>query len=531
MAENKEKSPILREHFEINIENSLKINGTLISIEITSLEIKRELNGHSILNMVLYKKDNENLTYFERNNIIEIFAIGRLEDNTFAEETQIFKGIIDTAIFERDKIIIKGKSLSALLDRNPIYRAYQNLHFEEQDIYTQIKEQYSKNSPDAELDIILKKNGNSKGSNKSNEKEFYIQFGETNWQFIKRIASFTGLPIIHKDIYQETKEYINLIVGFNDFDDNTQKGNIDSINDKIKIKKIMELETYYILTFNGLLNPGDYLTMDNDGKNYIVYKMIIKFNKLNNGQILEFEYFVKDMVSYKVKEIRNKNIVGRALVGKVVEQGNAENKTIGKIALNFKFGDTFQTESKENCSFIPYTSIHSSEDTGSNMTPEIGSLVNVYFPSEREKDAFVKDAIIEVYNKNYHDVSKKTFIIGKDEKSVGLVMSELDGYIKIAGNYAGTGKDSSVYLKVKDGGITIKADNDKVLLTLDKEQILIKNRNAQVLINDTLVSLQSGDKSKMEVQNGKMILKSGSSSIEVAGSSVKINSPKTEAGC
>lgn len=534
MAENKDKSPIVREHFELNIGNALKINGEVVSIEITSLEIKRELSGHSTLDMILYKKDEENLSALEPNNKIELFAHGRLEDNSFAEEQQIFRGLIEKVTFERERILVKGKSMSGLLDKSPIYRAYQNLHFEEQEIYNKIIEFYLKDNSAPKLDIILKRDDNAKGKNKSNEKELYIQFGETYWQFIKRIASLTELPIINKDIYQGPEEFIDLIIGFKDVDENSQKGKINYRIDKVKIKKIMELETYYVLSFNGFLSPGDYLTIDEgisgqEIRDYIVYKAIIKFNKANSGQVLEFEYFVKDKVAYKAKRIYNSNILGKSLVAKVVEQGNEGNKNNGKIALNFKFGDLYQEDPKENCSFIPYTSIHSSENTGSNMTPELGSLVNVYFPSEKEKDAFVKDSIIETYDTKYHDPSKKTFIIGKDEKSVGLIISE-EGYLKIAGNNASTGEDSSVYLNVKDGGITIKADNDNVLLTLDKEKILIKNKDAQVLINDTLVKLQAGDKSIMEVQNGKMIVKSGSSSIEVAGSSVKIKSPKTEAG-
>ena len=63
MAENKDKSPIVREHFELNIGNALKINGEVVSIEITSLEIKRELSGHSTLDMILYKKDEENWVF------------------------------------------------------------------------------------------------------------------------------------------------------------------------------------------------------------------------------------------------------------------------------------------------------------------------------------------------------------------------------------------------------------------------------------------------------------------------------------
>lgn len=111
MAENKDKSPIVREHFELNIGNALKINGEVVSIEITSLEIKRELSGHSTLDMILYKKDEENLSALEPNNKIELFAHGRLEDNSFAEEQQIFRGLIEKVTFERERILVKGKSL------------------------------------------------------------------------------------------------------------------------------------------------------------------------------------------------------------------------------------------------------------------------------------------------------------------------------------------------------------------------------------------------------------------------------------
>lgn len=527
MAESSEKTPIEQNHYELNRDKSLKINGKIMNKEILSLDITREINSHSVLNLILYKSENEDVGDLEElNSLLEIVALGRTENNDFTEEKTVFTGIIDNVSFERDRIILRAKSTSYLLDKSKISRAYQNYNADEQAIYDEIKKVYAEINEETKLEIIYKTEDNKKEKNEKEEKGFFVQYEESCWEFVKRVASNTGLPLVNNDIFNSEEKKIDLLVGFKDMDENSKKGKIDSKNDKVSISKILNGKTSYKLSFNGILNPGDYINIDDLTDDFMVLKVLIKYNKVNSGQILNFEYFVSSKKIYKSKFIGNNKLAGRSLVGEVKEVGAEKDKTLGKVSVDFNFGDEIQKPGSAGNSFIWHATTYGGGDTGTCILPDIGDSVNIYFPNEKETDAYIRDSVRQVLDEKYHNVGMKSIIVGKDEKSVGILLSEEGGYFKIAGNNANTGKESSVYMKVKNGGITIKADNDNVMMIMSTDSILIKNKESQISVKDGLVSIASGSDSKIEIQDGKMILKSGSSSIDISDSGLNIKTTK-----
>jgi len=274
--------------------------------------------------------------------------------------------------------------------------------------------------------------------------QFIMQYGETDWTFIKRLASmnhtvvvadcstegvkyYFGLPRRQEEMQGEVTEYqTHFDIG--EYWEKKEKG-----------LSLMQGDTVsYVWESRDIYELGDWKTID--GKKRVVWKIETEMR----GNELYHTYYLKLASGIQTVKQYNPYLSGVSLLGTVTRIKNE------KVQVTL-FDDA--NAEAEACWF-PYASVYSSGDgTGWYCMPEKGDQVRLYFPTEREQDAYVISA--------YHDEAKLRrkpeikFWRNKEGKEVRLgpdsiLLTNNDGtYIELT--------DEDGIEMVSEGSITIRA--------------------------------------------------------------------------
>ena len=217
--------------------------------------------------------------------------------------------------------------------------------------------------------------------------QFIMQYEETDWDFIKRLASMNHSVVIADNSTKGEKYYF----GFPD-----RKKAIKS--DSIEYSICSDMQEYWRKKGKGLkIDPADTLNYvwtsreiyhlgdcgEVDGRKLTVWKIISEMK----GSILYHTYYMREKLGVQVPKLHNFRISGVAMSG-VVKSVSRE-----KVQVEI-FCDG--NKDKTGTRWFPYATVYSSEDgTGWYCMPEVGDKIRLYFPTEKEEDAYVISAYHE----------------------------------------------------------------------------------------------------------------------------------------
>ncbi|MBR4083890.1 MAG: hypothetical protein IKK33_06355 [Lachnospiraceae bacterium] len=220
---------------------------------------------------------------------------------------------------------------------------------------------------------------------------FLAQYNETDWEFLKRTASLIGevlLPIVNLEgiRYQmglksnELKELSNVL-----------EYSIENVLSEMRNKNSKGLDLVeneakqFRITTRDILYLGDRINFQNN--ELFVYEVIGKMV----DEELTFTYSCRSKSFFKVPYTPNEKIIGASLEGEVASVSG----TMIRVTLDCDNNNLIRG-SKE----FPFATVASSKDgSGWYCMPEEEDRVRLYFPSEREKDAYVISAVhLDVVN-------------------------------------------------------------------------------------------------------------------------------------
>lgn len=351
--------------------NKIIVESPIPIINVESFKIIEQYNEHSILYLIGYLKeykgnDIDGIWEFKENSNIKIKL------KTKKKELTLFSGIpMDikiTTIRELHKIELIIYSYSILLDIERKSRSFQNSNNLYIDIFKKIVGEYNG-------DTIYNL------SKELAQNQFILQYEETDWEFLKRIASHQEGMLL-PDILSEKP---NVYVG------------IPKLQDYVEIKPnysvSKNMEQYYIKNSNysdsSELNFIEYTIKSNfsynigDKINYKDTKFEIS-EKISNYErgILEFTYKLKKSDGIAQNRIFNENITGLTLEGKVIDR-----KTdVLKVHLDIDSSQDLETAYWFKLSTY-YTT---TGNTGFYSVPQIGDTVKLYVPTMSEVHAFIR---------------------------------------------------------------------------------------------------------------------------------------------
>jgi phage baseplate assembly protein gpV len=200
-----------------------------------------------------------------------------------------------------------------------------------------------------------------------------------------------------------------------------------------------------------------------DGQQLLVYQATI--TKIKSE--LKQECLLTTGNGFKPNPIRNRELVGVMLQGKVIDRQNDRVKV--HLAIDS------QQDSATACWFSYASFYAAAGHTGLYVMPELGDTVNLYCPCNDETEAFVINSLRGPGKLKVTDINTKSLrtSFGKD-----LIFDEHT--ITVIGKEGAQGQDTQVYLQLHDNGtINLYSDSN---ITIDAANNLIVNAGAKLSV-------------------------------------------------
>lgn len=425
-------------------------------INFLQVEGLKELNEHGSLKITgLISKDKEE-EYLEMAGEELWVKVNLLLEN--GNRTQFFHGILVGMAVKREGmasiLTLELKTGSFLLDIKKHTRSFQkeNISFEEI-IRTCVEEGGGK---------FVMEDGKKEGS-----KGFFLQYKETDWDFMKRLASYFQVPLIPEDRALGKKIYFGYRAEKNAMDIETDS--ISIIQDYGKYRKSQSLGVRglterdalsYCIGTRELYSLGDRVFIE--GREYVVGRI----KSWLKGQELYHEYHMVTTKAGLPKTAYNKELCGVSLKAKV----KAVEKTMVQVEIE-------EDENKGNCKsrLFDYATVYSTPDgTGWYCMPEVGDEVRMAFPSEKEEEAYVASSVHlgseggrrNPENKSWKNKQKKEILLTPDSilltnnKGMSIELIDEKGIQIVSSKDIEIESKGDIQIKSQKEGITMNAGKD-----------------------------------------------------------------------
>ncbi|BAU27203.1 late control gene D protein (GPD) [Aneurinibacillus soli] len=428
------------------MEYTLSSYGTIQFIspyEIQTLhEIKliQTINDHAKLSFTGIIAEEKQDCCIEEARSSHTITLHQIEDGNIVRT--LFNGIISQVESKvvRDiyYITIEAISHTYQMDVRKKSRSFQNKNM----LYTKLIEAITEPYPGSDyIDTV------SEGS-KINT--CMIQYNETDWGFLKRMASHFGAVLIAAAASEKPKFWFGMAEGRTGqlFEHPyTVKKSFPLYRKAIENNEAddPELNDYicYEVETTTFFTVGDRVTYKE--KQLVIIRVV---TAINNG-VLTHTYTLMPEKGSRQTRIWNDLISGSFLEGRVLEV----NKDTAKLHL--------QIDEKQDVSTaysFPYATFYTAEGhSGWYCMPEIGDNVRLYFPTNREEKAVVMNAVRKESDSPKMDHPEKKYWGTPHEKEILLAPEEM--VITVSDKQ---GKSSLVTIHEEDG-IEIRSDHPIVV--------------------------------------------------------------------
>lgn len=348
-------------------------------------------------------------------------------------------------------ISVEAVSNTYKLDLQPVDRSFQQIGLAYRSLMNQVISTY----PHADLiDYAF---------NESSLESMILQYQETDWQLLKRLASHFHTGIVPTAMDERILCYAGLPqLG--------SKGRLTVHNYRVqkrmdlyqqalraRIPNVLEHDfVFYEVESRQVLDIGH--EVEFNGKNLLVSQSVLL---LEQG-VIKRRYTLARAGSLVIPKQYNITIVGASVQGTVL----AVSKDTVKVHLNM---DTNQEEG--TACWLPYSTIYATADNaGWYFMPEQGDNVRIYFPTHEEKDAFATSSVA---------------------KSGGASAGGASGSGTASGSGAGAGAGGASSAAGANGGDpmqdpevkTLKTKNGKMIV-LAPDYVLISGEGVSILLED-----------------------------------------------
>ena len=498
----------------------IEIDGQQILWRDMKLEIDSRIGEHTIGKIKYIGSVNQLSLYdalIDRKGDKEIKILGRsnIADNTGNSTEKIFlNGVIkELQINETTAgaltVEITAISKSILLDRIPRYRSFQDPTL----TYSAIAEEINGNYGTNDGKIV------NVGEDMQALPRMTIQYNETDWEYLKRIASYTGQPVM---AYSD-----KVFVGFF----KNMPAQIPNLKYSQFGKRTKEERTYFKITgteFYPVATPIKLKTRNRVSGEEVENDYYVLENKIyNEGNMLKCEYILGKQTDYFVDPIPHEKIKGAVIEARTVHiartdesksnhgrsdgsSDNLEGRKIGAKPLNkyiekaenqnanvkervkasdiavmtldlteglMDLGENGQSfkDKYAGKSYFPYVTPYSQTNTGFTPAPEVNDGVALYFPNGNETKAFVIGALNNDGNGRFTDVANRNYHVGDSDFNMVLATNSLstsaassisqsassisesaDSISESAGNISNNAKS---YTEIVEGSKTLVAGN------------------------------------------------------------------------
>ncbi|BBM38074.1 hypothetical protein JCM16775_0781 [Leptotrichia hofstadii] len=515
----------------------IEIDGQQILWRDMTLKIDSRIGEHTV-GKIKYIASLQQINIYDaaidKDDDIKIIISGRSNisnENGDSNDKIFLNGIIDDIKLSEIKtgslvVEITCISKSIILDRIPRYRSFQDPSL----TYSAIAEEINKNYGANGEKII------SVGEDMKEVPRMTIQYNETDWEYLKRLASYTGQPVM--------PYYDKVLVGFLknqavQTPNTTYSQYGKSKKNKRTMYKITGTEVYPVSTPIKLKTRNRAGGEETENDYYVIESRIY-----NEGNTLKCEYTLGKQTDYFVDPIPHEKIRGAVIEARTVHiartdesksnhgrndgsSDNLEGRAIGAKPLN-KYIEQTENNQNENVkervkasdiavmtlnltegllklgengqsfedkyagkSYFPYITPYSQSNTGFTPAPEVNDRVALYFPNGNETQAIVLGAVNNDGNGRFTDVANRNYHVGDSDFNMMLAKDKLSTIAESSISH--TSKTISENADtIFESAKNIVNISDEYLEIIEKEKMIIASDISQVAQNKTNI-ISNGD--------------------------------------
>lgn len=322
--------------------------------------------------------------------------------------------------------------------------------------------------------------------------ELVVQYQETDWAFIKRLASQNHTVVVPDAETKGSKYYFGLPKR-----DAVITGDMQEYEKQCDMKAYWEKKnkglsvtpqdfTYYIWQSREIYQLGD--TGMIEGRPLIVWKIETKMR----GNELYHTYYMKPESAFQTIEQDNITVAGASLFGTVT---NIQREQV-QVTLQ-------EDENADHAGerWFPYATVYSSADgTGWYCMPEKGDQIRLYFPTGKEAEAYVASA--------YHDAGSGL----RSDPSVKFWRNKQGKEIRLA-------KDR-ILLTNNDGSYMEMSDEDGIELVSEGSIRIQAGARIEIASPNSLIEMNA--KKRISIRQGTTELTVDRDGFNVKGSRIKL---------
>ena len=501
---------------------NLEINSIIGEHTIGKIKYVASPNQLSLYDALIDKKGDKTVVVTGRSNISD--EAGNATDKIF------LNGVISKFRMRETKagalaVELVCSSKSILLDRIPRYRSFQNPTL----TYTDIAQEVNKNYNDGETLVNV-------GEDMKGVPRMTIQYNETDWEYLKRIASYTGQPLMassnkvlvgfFKNMPAQTPNLAYSYFGKETEAERTyyrvDGTEVYSVSTPIKLKirnrvSGEEVENDYYVIESRIYNEGNTLKCEYKlGKQTDYFVDPIPHEKIRGAVIEARTVHIARTNESKSKHGRNDgssdNLEGRTIgekpINKYIEKTeNSQNENVKErvkasdiavMTLNLtegllKLGENGQSfeDKYAGKSYFPYVTPYSQTNTGFTPAPEANDKVALYFPNGNETHAIVLGAVNNDGNGRFTDVANRNYHVGDSDFNMILAKDKLSTIAESSISH--TSKNISENADtIFESAKNIVNISDEYLEIIEKEKMIIASDISQVAQNKTNI-ISNGD--------------------------------------
>jgi len=557
----------------------IEIDGQQILWRDMTLKIDSKIGEHTV-GKIKYIASLQQINIYDaaidKDEDIKIIISGRSNisnENRTSNDKIFLNGIIDDIKLSEIKtgslvVEITCISKSIILDRIPRYRSFQDPSL----AYSAIAEEINKNYGANGEKII------SVGEDMKEVPRMTIQYNETDWEYLKRLASYTGQPVI--------PYYDKVLVGFLknqavQTPNTTYSQYGKSKKNKRTMYKITGTEVYPVSAPIKLKTRNRAGGEETENDYYVIETRIY-----NEGNTLKCEYTLGKQTDYFVDPIPHEKIRGAVIEARTVHiartdesksnhgrndgsSDNLEGRAIGAKPLN-KYIEKAENNQNENVkervkasdiavmtlnltegllklgengqsfedkyagkSYFPYVTPYSQSNTGFTPAPEVNDRVALYFPNGNETHAIVLGAVNNDGNGRFTNPDKRNFTLGNSQGGAnnGKPMYDFtldsEKFTMSTGNVISMESSGTINVAGRSNvGVISKTSNVNVIgsksvnSVVGSSKVTIDPNNINVNGNSS-VDIKGG--AKLSATGGQVSIGDGAGTTDIKGGKVKVH--------
>lgn len=419
-----------------------------------SLKVNKRYNEHSIVEMEFdFDKDlfYQTLLPFATGEKEQFKLCFRDVHTENSAEVEILVGYIET--MEIEKIMhnwrcrFKAISYSKKMDIKKKKKIYQDATMNMSSLFSQVGGSYQNISLNA-------------SANDCSMSGITVQYRETDWEMLKRVASRNGKALITAG---ET-----VFLGL----PSTEEKEVNMNRAKFGFYLNNCLNSRAILHSYEMFEVGDNLSIARDESTEKFSVIAVEIN-LNENNLITADYELEAKEKFKVKKIYNKNLRGLSLECKISNVESSDDKARVEIKF-YKNLDNKQISNGESggCagSFqFPYKTPFATSHTGMFCTPKIDDNAIFYIPEKEEKNGFVVACVNNDSSGRFSNLNSRKFITGGQtnllftpstyEFNSGADLNMITENIKLNSGEMTTISSSATQNIKSDGNLDIESSN------------------------------------------------------------------------